>query len=151
MIVPQESDPDVVTNTFDLRSFVLESLRWIPFCKGRGCGSLIVFPSVDTVTHVGGVMGAMFSGQCEMGENFGMQFARGARTSRLPLKSIYSESDEIRKMTIPSDFITRFVCRRSIRDLKFCRRHWERSGDNSAAHGSLDFAKFQSEKLHHNL
>jgi hypothetical protein len=75
MIVPYEDDRDVVTKRFVLRSFVLESLRWIPFCGERWCGSLIVFASVDTVTHVEGVTGAMSSGQCEWGENFGMQYA----------------------------------------------------------------------------
>jgi hypothetical protein len=63
------------------------------FLRREGCGGLIVFPSVDTVIHVGGVMGAMFLGQCEWGENFGMQYA-GAHGplslpfARGPLKSI---------------------------------------------------------------
>ena len=54
----------------DLMSLASESLRNLAFCAGRGFGSLSVLPSLNTVTHFGGVTDAILRTVCEWRENF---------------------------------------------------------------------------------
>lgn len=107
-MVSRAGDADVAKRRFDSSSFVPESFRKLPFCGGRGSGNLIVLPLADTVTHFGGVTDAMYSGQCEWGENFrcNMRESSGlCRCGTVKMDPQYNEYYEERQTLLFQQFL----------------------------------------------